>query len=300
MNEMTELGRLRSEVPAPTAEALAAQEDRFLAALATPATPAEQEDRRHGAFPASRRGRRGRLLFGGLLAAAALAAAAVLGPVLAGPGARPTAYANSAIGIELRGDEYVATIKDLFADHALYSEAFRAMGLDVALDLRPASPTAVGEVFRLGFSGTTESDRIGGTLRPEGCTPGRPGCALTVTVSKDFGGKGVLYLGRPARPGELYQNNADAGRKGEALEGYVVDGRPVAEVLAETRRRGLEVTFQIIEPAPGGDGFSVDPRGQSAKVGGHWVVWAAEPYRQGAVRLLVSEKRVPKNPVTGD
>ncbi|MFI7688007.1 hypothetical protein ACIBQ6_02995 [Nonomuraea sp. NPDC049655] len=295
MNEMTELERLRSEVPAPAADALAAQEGRFLAALAA-------EGDRSPAAP--RVPRRGRFLLAGLLAAAVLAAVlaavAVLGPVVAGRDARPAAYANAAIDIELRGDEYVATIKDPFADHALYNEAFRAMGLDVALDLRPASPTAVGEVFRLGFSGTTESDRIGGTLRPKGCTPGRPGCALTVTVSKGFGGKGVLYLGRPARPGEPYQNNADAGRKGEALEGYVADGRTVAEVLAETRRRGLEVTFQIIEPAPDGNGFSVNPREQSAKVGGHWVVWAAEPQRQGAVRLLVSEKRVPRNPVSGE
>ncbi|MGW2215994.1 hypothetical protein ACWCSD_13485 [Nonomuraea sp. NPDC001684] len=291
MNEMTELERLRCEVPAPAADALAAQEGRFLAALAA------ERDR----VPAAPRvPRRGRFLLAGLLAAAVLAAVAVLGPVVAGRDARPAAYANAAIDIELRGDEYVATITDPFADHALYNEAFRAMGLDVALDLRPASPTGVGRVFRLGFAGTTERDRIGGTLRPHGCTPGQPGCALTVTVSKGFGGKGTLYLGRPARPGEPYQNNTDAGRKGEALEGYVADGRTVAEVLAETRRRGLEVTFQIIEPAPDGNGFSVNPREQSAKVGGHWVVWAAEPERQGAVRLLVSEKRVPKNPVSGE
>ncbi|MFI9592882.1 hypothetical protein [Nonomuraea sp. NPDC052265] len=42
------------------------------------------------------------------------------------------------------------------------------------------------------------------------------------------------------------------------------------------------------------------PHDQSAEVGGRWIVWAAEPYRLGAVRLLVSEKRVPKNPVTGN
>ncbi|YCK39487.1 hypothetical protein ACNF49_37170 [Actinomadura sp. ATCC 39365] len=171
MNEMTELERLRSEVPAPAADALAAQEGRFLAALAA-------EEDRPPAAPRVRR--RARPLLAGLPAAAALAAAlaavlavvAVLGPVVAGRDARLAAYANSAIDIELRGDEYVATIKDPFADHALYSEAFRAMGLDVALDLRPASPTGVGKVFRLGFAGTTGRDRIGGALRPEGCAPG--------------------------------------------------------------------------------------------------------------------------------
>ncbi|MET7331002.1 hypothetical protein [Nonomuraea sp. NPDC005650] len=240
------------------------------------------------------------MVFAGLLATAALAAAAVLGPMLIDQDSRPTAYANSAIEIELRGDEYVATIKDPFADHALYTEAFRAMGLDIALDLRPASPTMVGEVFRLGFDGTTEKDRIGGNLEPEGCTPGGPGCALVVTIAKGFSGKGTIYLGRPAKPGEPYQNNADARKKGESLAGYDPNGHTVAEVLTETRKRGLEVTFQIIEPAPDGNGFSMNPQKQSAKVGGHWIVWAAEPYRQGAVRLLVSEKRVAKNPVHGD
>ncbi|WP_336213929.1 hypothetical protein [Nonomuraea sp. LPB2021202275-12-8] len=69
-------------------------------------------------------------------------------------------------------------------------------------------------------------------------------------------------------------------------------------MVAEARRRGLRVTFQIIEPQS--DGFSVDPDRQSAEVGDHWIVWAAEPERVGTVRLLVSEKRLAKNPVTGD
>ncbi|GAA1625933.1 hypothetical protein GCM10009733_023250 [Nonomuraea maheshkhaliensis] len=286
MNEMSELVRLRREVPLPTPDALIAQEERLLTAMA--------------AVPPAGRGRRGAVVVTGLLAAAALTAVAVLGPALISGYGLPTAYANSAIAIELRGDEYVATIKDPFADHARYTEAFRALGLDVALDLRPASPSGVGKVFRLGFSGTTEKDRIGGGLEPEGCSYGRPGCALTVTVSKGFSGRGVLYLGRPARAAEPYENNATAGAKGEALEGYDPDGRTVAEVLAETRERGLEVTFQIIEPAPDGNGFSMNPGKQSAEVGGHWIVWAAEPFRLGAVRLLVSEKRVARNPVHGN
>ncbi|MEW9553720.1 hypothetical protein [Nonomuraea sp. NPDC050783] len=287
MNEMTELGRFRADVPAPAAATLAAQEERLLAAMAAMATTAPSASRRR------------RPVLAGLLVTATLAAAAVLGPVLGGWESSPTAYGNAAIDIVLRGDEYVATIKDPFADHALYTEAFRAMGLNVALDLRPASPTGVGHIFRLGISGATAKDRIGERPEPEGCTPGRPGCTLTVTISKGFSGRGTIYLGRPARPGEPYQNNADAARKGESLEGYDPDGRTVAEVLAETRRRGLEVTFQIIEPHPDGHGFSMRPDRQRAEVGGHWIVWAAEPAREGAVRLLVSEKRVARNPVTG-
>ena len=75
-----------------------------------------------------------------------------MGPVLLerNPGTA-TSYANTAIDIELRGDEYIARIKDPFADHALYAEAFQAMGLDIGVELIPASPTRVGEVVRYGF-----------------------------------------------------------------------------------------------------------------------------------------------------
>lgn len=114
-------------------------------------------------------------------------------------------------------------------------------------------------------------------------------------MSAGFGGKGIVYLGRQAKPGERYQAGRRADTEGEMLGGYAPDGRTVAE----TRRRGLWVSFQIIEPSPGG-GFSMNPREWSAAVGDHWIVWAAEPEQAGTVRLIVSEKRVARNPVHGD
>lgn len=277
MNEMTQLEQFRSEVPPPGPAALKAQEDRLLTAI-----------RLSPARPGRRRATR-RLLVGGL-ATAALAMAVVLGPTLLKDGSRTaTAYANAAMDIELRGDEYVATVKDPFADHALYSEAFKAMGLQVTLELLPATPSMVGDAFRYGFADTTSTDRLGSNMEPEGCTPGDEGCFLVVRISKDFKGRGVVYLGREARPGEKYQDNADATAKGEMLEGYAVKGRTVGETVAEARRRGLKVSFQIIEPGKDG-GHSLDPNQQSAKVGDHWTVWEAEPEQAGTVRLLVWEK----------
>ena len=83
------------------------------------------------------------------------------------------------------------------------------------------------------------------------------------------------------------------------LEGYDAAGRTVGEVATEAHRRGLRVAFQIIEPNPDGNGYSMNPAKQSAKVGDHWYVWAAEPEQGGTVRLVVTEKHLPKNPVTG-
>lgn len=88
------------------------------------------------------------------VAASALAAAVVIGPGLLseGPGLA-TSYANAAMEIERRGDQWVAKVKDPYADHAKYAEAFKAVGLDVTLTLLPSSPSGVGKVVRIGGSG---------------------------------------------------------------------------------------------------------------------------------------------------
>jgi len=291
MNELRELARVQDEQLAGQASGAGARA--LLAAIVAEEPGAEDAGSR---TPKPRRTRR---LVVGLVATAALAIAAVMAPTLLKRDA--TSYANTAIDIELRGDEYIARIKDPFADHALYAEAFQAMGLDIGMELIPVSPTQVGGIVRMGFAGTTMADKLGGGLEPEGCTLGQEAnCFLTVTVSKGFKGRGVFYLGRPARPGEKYQAFGDAGRKGEMLEGYDADGRTVGKVVAEARGRGLRVVFQIIRPNPDGNGFGLDQDKQSAKVGDHWYVWAAEPEQVGTVRLLVTEKHLRKNPVTGD
>ncbi|PZG29187.1 hypothetical protein C1I98_32400 [Spongiactinospora gelatinilytica] len=289
-NEINELARFRAEIPRPELADLREQERLLLAAMGDSGA---RSHRRH--LP-----RLPRLLIGATVTAA-MAAAAVAGlTLLQDRAGTATSYANAAIDIRLSGDDYVATIKDPFADHTQYSEGFKALGLEVGLQLVPVSPSRVGDIVRYGFSGTTEADKLGGGLSPEGCAPGTPGCALTVTVSKGFSGKGTVYVGRQARPGERYGAHAAAEAKGEMLEGYDPVERTVAEVAAEVRRRGLSVEYQIITPAKNGGGFSADPNDRATDVRDHWIVWAAESAREGTVRLLVSEKRVAKNPVHGN
>ncbi|MEU0570483.1 hypothetical protein ABZ297_34540 [Nonomuraea sp. NPDC005983] len=251
--------------------------------------------------PRPRAPRRTRRLVVGFVATAALVAAAVVGPSLLTNGeGTATSYANSAIDVELRGDTWVARVKDPYADHALYAEAFKAVGLDVGLNLVPVSPPRVGQVVRMAFEGTVGNGKgVGGTTEPEGCTLGQVGCSLAVTVDRGFIGKGVISLGRAAKPGEKYQDAGPASRKGGMLAGYRADERTVGEVLAEVRRRGLKAVFQIIDPSPDGHGYGVDPKRQSAHVGDDWIVWEAESEEAGVVRLLVTKERLPKNPVYG-
>ncbi|MFE3452786.1 hypothetical protein ACFXJ8_28060 [Nonomuraea sp. NPDC059194] len=253
--------------------------------------------------PAVRRGpaRPVRRLAVAAVAVSALAAAAVIGPgLIEGGKGVATSYANSAIEIERRGDLWVARVKDPYADHALYGEAFKAVGLDVSLNLLPASPSGVGNVVRMGFSGKTTPSKggLGGGVEPDGCELGSPGCSLAVTVAVDFTGTGVISLGRPAKPGERYENAASATEKGESLHGVKVDERTVGEVRRAAAERGVKTVIWMIEPNEGG-GFGYNPNRQPEKVGDDWIVWDAEVLAPDAVKLLVTEKRLAKNPVYG-
>jgi hypothetical protein len=220
----------------------------------------------------------------------------MIGPSIVNGQGTATSYANSAIDIRLEGDNWVGRIKDPFANPAEYEEAFRAVGLDVKLQLAPASPQKVGEIFQIGSgprgAGTS---RLGFREDPAGCKFTEPDCTLVLTMS--VGSAGWIKAGRPAKPGEAYENSSPATEKGGSLDGYRVDEKTVGEVVPEIEKRGLKIVYQIIDPNPDGRGFGMDPKKQSTPVGNDWVVWEAEEMQLGVVRLLVSEKRVDKNPV---
>ncbi|GIH91811.1 hypothetical protein ACFFMN_34615 [Planobispora siamensis] len=229
-------------------------------------------------------------------AAVVLAAGFVVGPSLLEDGSGGAAsYANSAVAIEREGGDYVARIKDPFAEREEFGEAFAALGLKVGLNLSPASPGAVGEIFRVGTSGGGVGRGFVAGTEPSGCSPSEPGCVMVLRVPADFTGEAWIELGRQARPGEAYRNHGSAvGRYGE-LRGTDVDGRPVEEVLAEVRRRGLQVEFQRIIV---GDGGSLSFEAVTAgEVGPAWTVWDAEAAMAGKVRLMVTPEKLDDNPM---
>jgi hypothetical protein len=300
MNDVQHLARVHDESLAGQSSGAGARA--LLASiLAEPVTETTQAPRRLLPDLWAARSRTRRLAVGAV-AVAGIVVAAVLGPTVLGERGGAPSYASAAIDIELRGDMYVATIKDPLADHAKYTEGFKAVGLNVNLRMVPSSPSKVGKIAGMSLSGRLADNgrSIESGTAPEGCELGTGGCAMTIVVARGWAGWASVRLGRAAEPGEKYQNSGSAMRKGEMLEGYRADQKTVGEVLAEVRRRGLKAVFQVIVPGPGNDGYGVRPGDQAAEVGDDWIVWEAEPEQAGVVRLMVTKERLAKNPVYGD
>ncbi|MEO3883835.1 hypothetical protein [Nonomuraea sp. B5E05] len=300
MNDLQQLARVRDEDLAGQASGAGARAlltsitGEALATVTSDAADAHAT--RGGLFR-----RRTRRLAAGAVAVAGLAAAAVIGPAVLGENGPATSYAGSAIDIELRGDQYVATIKDPLADYAEYTKGFKAVGLNVRLQPVPSSPSQVGKVTGVRSHGSPNVGHpdqfpIGSGSAPEGCTLGRDGCAMTVIVGSDFTGDAVVKLGRQAQPGEKYQNRGTATAEGEMLEGYDPAEKTVGEVRAEAGDRGLKTVFQVITPGPGNVGYRMAPERRQAEVGDDWIVWRAESEQAGVLRLLVTRERLPRNP----
>ncbi|MEU4535942.1 hypothetical protein AB0G15_13875 [Streptosporangium sp. NPDC023825] len=262
------------------------------------------------ASPSHRRSWRPRLVTGALTAGV-LVAALVAGPGLLRDGSA-TSYANSAVDIVLDDEQYVARIKDPFADHARYTEAFRAVGLDITLRPVPVSPGSVGEIMGMMISGDDGPDagappdpsgpRFGGVplsmeTAPGRCEPGRDaGCVMVMRIPAGFTGKVDVRLGRQARQGEEYANFDLAMAPGEMFAGVRLrDGRPVDEILAEARKRDLATVFSLIRIDAKTGGLSFEPL-PADRVGRDWTVWNAWQVKAGVIRLLVTPGRLPENP----
>ncbi|MEV4116356.1 hypothetical protein [Nonomuraea sp. NPDC049695] len=289
MNELQNLARVRDEDLAGQASGAGA---RALLAAITAEEPTPER------APVPRR--RTRRLLLSAAATATLAAAALIGPSLVTTPAVATSYASTELDITREGGDWVARIKDPYADHKKYTEGFKAVGLNVQLQIVPVSPSGVGEMFQMGMGGSAIGQRMYTGTEPDGCETGRPGCVLVIKLPVGFNAQAWVKFGREARPGEAYQNSGRANAKGEMLEGVKVSGRTVGEVVAEARARGVKAIFQVITPNENYDGFSVKPGEAWPQVGNDWFVWDAESARPGVVRLLVTKEHLPKNPVYGD
>ncbi|GAA4599730.1 hypothetical protein GCM10023194_80650 [Planotetraspora phitsanulokensis] len=239
-----------------------------------------------------------------LAAAALLATGIVVGPsLLQDGGGAASSYASSEIEIQREGDEYVARIKDPYADHDKYSKAFKAVGLDVDLLIVPVSPSRVGMVVSgsVGASGpgnvTTWTSAMVDRDERE-CKAGEKGCYLLLRLPADLTGKSWFKLGRQARAGETYDDPGRATVAGEDLAGAKVHGRPVGQVMAEVRKRGLTAGFELVKPFGPDKGYGLDPL-TADQVGDDWTVWDAESVRAGVVRLLVTREHLNYNPIYG-
>ncbi|GAA3415736.1 hypothetical protein [Streptosporangium vulgare] len=260
--------------------------------------------------PSRRRPWRPRLVTG-VLTAGVLVAGVVAGPGLLRDGSA-TSYANSAVDIVLDGEQYVARIKDPFADHAKYTEAFRAVGLDITLRPVPVSRGSVGKIMGMIVTGGEEPDarmtpdpsgpRFGGVplsmeTAPGKCEPGKDaGCVMVMRIPSGFTGRVDVRLGRQARQGEEYANFDLAMASGEMFAGVRLrDGRPVDEILAEARKRDLATVFSLVRIDARTGGLSFEPL-PADRVGRDWTVWNAWQVKAGVIRLLVTPERLAENP----
>ncbi|MGP3964007.1 hypothetical protein ACTWPT_49385 [Nonomuraea sp. 3N208] len=295
MNETELLEKMRSQI------ALRDPDELALAIGWRPGEPAK-----------TRRPHRWRRLVAGVVVTAGLAAAAVVGPsVVAGIGGSATSYASSAIDIRQENGQWVARIKDPLAEHAEYAKAFRAVGLDVDLQLVPVSPSFVGDLVRA-RPGPKPAGTFEGGLEPSGCKIGEAGCHLAFRVPVGFEGDVRAQLGRPAEPGEVYLAAATATMPGEVLEGVRLEDRTVGEVLDEVRKRDLQVVYELVKSDPGGTtifSFNDGRKGvfrvtyvpiAADAVRSDWLVWRAVPHSEGVVKLVVTPQPLePDAPLPG-
>ncbi|HET9517048.1 MAG TPA: hypothetical protein VFO77_04915 [Actinoplanes sp.] len=172
------------------------------------------EPARPQAAPAAAPVRRGPLVGRVRLGFAAAPVAVLTGTLVVGPGLPGTAtsYANSAISVHREDGFYIARIADPLADHERYSEAFRAVGLDVTIELVPVPPARVGQLLDSGSggsSGRVVTELVGTGPAPVDCSVQPAACTIVMRISADTDGDVRYRLGRAAAPGEAYATDPD-------------------------------------------------------------------------------------------
>jgi hypothetical protein len=143
----------------------------------------------------------------------------------------------------------IATVTDPFAAQSSLDAAFRAAGLDIAVTLVPASPSAVGTVVEISepSSGPQIATLTGGSCVTGGGGPGN--CPVGLKIPRDFSGSGSITLGRPTRPGETYESTNSAFAPGESLHCSGLIGATVATALPQLAATGITAQWQQQEPA---------------------------------------------------
>ncbi|MFI6503093.1 hypothetical protein [Nonomuraea typhae] len=214
--------------------------------------------------------------------AAVLAAAAVLGVAFLPPDAPRGIAPPGALAFQRSGDDWIVTVKDLYADPGRFEAEFKARGFDIRLSIGPGSPSAAGQVTGGEFS--EGASRI----EEESVECESPGgrCTVSFRIPADFKGSAAIWFARPARPGERYESAGQADATGELLHcvpyrGMTVD--QVRAVLAE--RNGSIEEFRV--------GKASEPARQ---VPGDWYVEDAAPTAPGQVLVWAQPDRVTLTP----
>jgi hypothetical protein len=260
------------------------------------------------------RGHRPRRLVLGLVGAGLLAAGIVVGPSLLQNGGSP----SYAVTKDSDGVVYVK-VRD-FRDAAGLSKQLKELNVPAIVDYAPAGKWcreprgAYVQDIPAGLYSVPENipgeDPAGGwqmRIDTKLFTPGQTfvwtiGEQSTSTILMDGPvAPCVLVADDSRKVKELKSDYRLATTKGRSLAGFRVDEKTVGEVLPELGKRGLKITYVIMDIPPGNPGGYSELRTQATPVGDDWIVWEAEESirKPGAIRLLVTDRRYDTNPVYG-
>jgi alpha-1,2-mannosyltransferase len=166
----------------------------------------------------------------------ALAGAASVGLVFAVMPLSPTANLGVSPATALR-----IVFADLRADPSAVNAELRRRHLGLAIQFLPTSPSLVGVRLGESASADVQMDRLESGLEyRQGSTAATD--VVAVKVPADLRGEVLLFVGRPARPGENYASTTPGGAEapGEALHCHPVRGLRVAQSLDRFAAAGVE------------------------------------------------------------
>ncbi|MFK4087909.1 hypothetical protein ACI2LF_27610 [Kribbella sp. NPDC020789] len=167
----------------------------------------------------------------------------VLGPALA--------FATEGKTIKIR-------VLDAQAESARFNQELKAHGLNITLELQPASPALVGAKLSAGYDFThsrmpaptppppgkpTVYDPFKTRVYPADCYQTHVPCVPEFTIPLNYPYKATLVFGRAAKPGERYLAATNIDRHGEVLEGVRYEGRTIAQVTKMLADRGRTVEY---------------------------------------------------------
>jgi hypothetical protein len=156
-------------------------------------------------------------------------------PDAAGLGPHP---ASAALDITRKGDDYIVTVKDLFADPKRYEREFKAVHLNISLTFEPATPSLEGVILTL-------SNEITALEPPGGCNFPRRGCQIGLRVPVDYKGRANVRLGRKALSGEVYTARATFAAPGEPLHCVPFVNKTVPVVMRMLSERDVK-SFEFV------------------------------------------------------
>lgn len=204
-----------------------------------------------------------------------------------------SAAAIEAMSFVRENGDITVIIKNLYADTSWYNADLARHHLDITLRLEPTPPSLVGFIGSTSFDAAASghSNEIKPISTPGSCDLSGTDCQIGFTVPVNFQGKADMWIGRPARPGEQYQQAGSAFNRGEPLYGLTeqIFDHPLREVLPLLTLHSVTVA-QCREEGPGqqGDGIC-DP----ARMPGTWYVRDVIPWAPNQVLLTIQSEPYP-------